>query len=102
MLLTRHHIMPVGTLFFSLTHVTYVTLHHIVVIRYNTSVTYRTLSGTAPVLLTGHYAMPVVTWGSTASATDLRERFLLSAVFYLAPLPTFFKASLGLAVQRQS
>ena len=40
-LVTRHHAAPVVTLFFSLTHVTYVTLHHTVVIRYNTSVTYR-------------------------------------------------------------
>ena len=47
-------------------------------------------------LLTGHYAMPVVIF--YASATDLRERFLLSGVFYLALLPASFKASLGLAV----
>ena len=38
----------------------------------------------------------------TASATDLRECFLLSAVFYLALLPAFFKASLGPAVRPQS
>ena len=47
-------------------------LHHRVVIRYSTSVTYRTLC---------HATM--VTWWSIASATDLRERFLLSRVFTL-------------------
>ena len=52
-------------------------------------------SGTAPVLLKGRYATPVVTWWSTSSATDLREHFLLSGVFYFALLPAFFKASLG-------
>ena len=31
----------------------------------------------------------------TASATDFRERFLLSGVFYLTLLPDGFKASLG-------
>ena len=31
----------------------------------------------------------------TASATDLRERFLLLVVFYLTLLPAGFKASLG-------
>ena len=31
----------------------------------------------------------------TASVTDLRERFLLSGVFYLTLLPAFFKAYLG-------
>ena len=46
-------------------------------------------SSTTPVLLTGHYAMSVVTWWSTASATDLREHFLLSSVFYLTLLPFF-------------
>ena len=46
-------------------------------------------SGIAPVLLTGHYPMPVVTWWSTTSTTDLREHFLLSGIFYLAILPAF-------------
>ena len=47
-------------------------------------------------LLTGRHAMPVVIQWSTASATDLRERFLLSGVFfYLTLLPASFKASLG-------
>ena len=54
-----------------------------------------------PVWLSGHYAMPLVisyfppTHPFTASATDLKQRFLLSDVFYLTLLPTFFKASLG-------
>ena len=39
-LLTRHHATPVVTLFFSRTHVTYVTSHYTVIIRYSTSVTY--------------------------------------------------------------
>ena len=47
MLLTRRHATPVFTLFFSLTHVTYVT---------------QWSSGTAPVLLMGRYATPVITW----------------------------------------
>ena len=46
-------------------------------------------------LLTGPHAIPVVIWWSTMSATDLRERFLLSGIFYLTPLPASFKASLG-------
>ena len=46
-LLTRRHATPVFTLFFSLTHITYVT---------------QWSSGTAPVLLTGRYAAPVITW----------------------------------------
>ena len=45
-------------------------------------VTYRT-----PCHASGHLV--------TASATDLRERFLLSGVFYLTFLPAGFKASLG-------
>ena len=48
----------------------------------------------------GHELLPEQTF--TASATDLRERFLLSGVFYLTPLPAGFKASLGAAVQPQS
>ena len=52
-------------------------------------------SGTAPVLLKGRYATPVVTWWSTSSATDLREHFLLSGVFYFALLPTFLQGFTG-------
>ena len=37
----------------------------------------------------------------TASATDLREPFLLSGVFYFTLLSAAFKASLGLAVHPQ-
>ena len=43
MLLTGDHATPLITLFFSLTHVTCMTLHHTVVIMYSTSVTYGTL-----------------------------------------------------------
>ena len=89
-LLTGHHVAPVATLFFSLTHVT---------CRHYTT---QQSSGTAPVLLTGRYAMSVVIQGYSASATDLRERFLLSGVFYLTFLPAVFKAFLGPAVQPQS
>ena len=49
-------------------------------------------SDTAPVLLRGCYAT-LTSW-STASATDLKECFLLSGVFHLALLPGFFKPSL--------
>ena len=38
----------------------------------------------------------------TESATDLREHFLLSGIFYLALFPAGFEASLGLTVQPQS
>ena len=54
----------------------------------------------APVWFTGRYAKPLVTSYVSSnpvvvSATDLRERFLLSGVFYLTLLLAFFKASLG-------
>ena len=45
----------------------------------------------------GRHTTPLVTCFGTASATDLRQRFLLSGFFYLALLPAVFKASLGLA-----
>ena len=54
-------------------------------------VTYRT-----PCHASGHIVI------FTASATDFRERFLLSGVFYITLLPAGFKASLGAAVQPQS
>ena len=54
----------------------------------STCVTYGTLCHAI-----GHQLLP--THPFTASATDLRERFLLSGVFYLALLPAVFKASLG-------
>ena len=41
-------------------------------------------------LLAGRHAIPVVIWWTTASATDLREVFLLSGVFYLTLLPVVF------------
>ena len=46
-------------------------------------------TGEAPVLLMGHYVTPVVTWWSTASATDLRELFLLSSFFKLILFAAF-------------
>ena len=48
-------------------------------------------------LLTGSHTAPVVTWWCTTNATNLRERFLLSSVFYLKLLPAF----LGLPWGRQ-
>ena len=42
-LLIRHHAAPVVTLFFSLAYVNRMTLRHTLVIRYSTSVTYRTV-----------------------------------------------------------
>ena len=42
-LLTGHHAAPVVTLFFRVIHVTCMALHHTVVIRHSTSVTYGTL-----------------------------------------------------------
>ena len=50
-------------------------------------------SGTAPLLLTGRWATPVITWWFTANATDLRERFSLSGIFYLALLAAFSRLS---------
>ena len=59
----------------------------------------------APTLFTGRHATPDVTGTShplfTPSATDMRERFLLSGVFYLKLFSAVFKISLGLAVQPQ-
>ena len=80
MLLRGPHVAPLVTLFFSLTQVTCMALHH----------TAQWSSGAAPVLLKGHYATPVVTWWSTRSATDLREHFWLSGIFYSAIFPVFF------------
>ena len=45
-------------------------------------------SGIAPVLLLGHYAMPVVTWWSIASAANLRER--LTVRHFLPCSPSCF------------
>ena len=45
-------------------------------------------------LLTGRHAMSVVIYWSTTNATDLRERFSLSGIFYFTLLPAGFKASL--------
>ena len=49
----------------------------------------------SPLLLTRRYDAPVVTWWFTATATDLRERSLLSGTFYLTLLPAFWKTSWG-------
>ena len=62
----------------------------------------KTLFGKTP-WRTGRHATPLVTlFFGTASATDLRERFLLSGVFYLTLHPAGFKASSEPAVQPQS
>ena len=89
-LLTRHRATPVVTLFFNLTHVTYVTRHHPVVIRYSTSVTYRTLCHASDHLLIycGCY-------------TFERAYFTLKRFLPCAPF-CFSKASLWLAVQPKS
>ena len=65
--LTGYHATPEVTLFFYYHHVTYRT----------------------PCYASGHLVI------FTVSATDLRERILLSTVFYLTLLPASFKASLG-------
>ena len=46
-------------------------------------------------LLTGRHTTPLVTWWCTLTATDLRERFLLSDVFYLTLLPAFSRLPWG-------
>ena len=74
-LLTEHQVAPVVTLYFRVTHVMCMALHHTVVIMYSTIVTNGTLYHT--------------TWKSTASVTDLREHFLLSDIFYFAFPPVF-------------
>ena len=78
-----HHAPPMVTLFLSLTHVTCMALHQ------------QWSSGTAPVLLTAHYATPVVTWLSTMSGEDLTEHFLLSDVFSLALFSAFSRLPWG-------
>ena len=65
--LMGHHATPEVTLFFYYHHVTYRT----------------------PCYASGHLVI------FTMSATDLREHFLPSGVFYLLLLPASFKASLG-------
>ena len=55
---------------------------------WSTCVTFRT-----PCHAIGHQLLPNHPF--TVSATDLREHFLLSGVFYLTLLPAGFKASLG-------
>ena len=82
-LLMGHHAPPMVTLFLSLTHVTCMALHQ------------QRSSGTAPVLLTAHYATPVVTWLSTMSGEDLTEHFLLSDVFSLALFSAFSRLPWG-------
>ena len=53
------------------------------------------------ILLTGRHAMPVVIQRFTVSATDLRERFLLSGVFSLHSFPLVLRLSWEPAVQPQ-
>ena len=45
----------------------------------------------SPVLLAGCNTMPLVTSWFTACAANLRERFSLSGIFYLALLPDFWE-----------
>ena len=68
----------VVTLFFSLTHVTCMALHHTVVIRINNSVTYRTLCNAS-----GHLVIYRECYGFG------RAFFSLSVVFYVALLSVF-------------
>ena len=90
MLLTGHHAAPVVTLVFSLTHVTYVTSHHTVVIRYSTIVTYGTLCHPR-----GHLMIY-----RECSGFD-RALFILRRFLPCTP-SGFLKASVRLAVQPQS
>ena len=88
--LARHYAMLVVTLFLSLTHVTYVTLHHTVVIKYNSSVTYRTLCH-----VSGHLVIDCECYRF--------QRELLTLRRFLPCIPScFLKTSLELAVQPQS
>ena len=89
-LLTGHHTAPVVTLFFSLTHVTCMALHHTLVIRCSTSVTYRTLCHASGDLVIYHEC-----YGFE------RAFFTLKRLLPCTP-SCFFKASLGPAVQPQS
>ena len=71
------------SLLLCLTHVTYVTLHHIVVIRYSTHVTYRTLYHASGDLLI------------YCECYRFERVFLLSGVFHLALLSAFSRISQG-------
>ena len=82
--------MPMVTLFFKLTHVTYLKLHHTVVIRYRTSVTYRTLYYAG-----GHLVI------SCECYQFERVLFTLRRVLPCTP-SCFFRVSLGPEVQPQS
>ena len=73
-----YHAGLVVTFFFSLTHLTCMALHHTVVIRLNTSVTYQTLCDTS-----GHLVIYRECYGFE------RAFFLFSVVFYVALLSVF-------------
>ena len=89
-LLTGHHAAPVVTLFFSLTHVTCMALHHTMVIRYSTSITYGTLCHA-----NGHLVIYRECYGFERAFFTLRR--------FLPCIPScFFKAFLGQTVQPQS
>ena len=88
--LTRNHAAPVVTLFSSLTHVICMALHHTVVIRYSTSVSYRTLCNAS-----GHLVIYRECYGFERSFFTLKHFLPCTSSF-------FFKTSLGLAVQPQS
>ena len=50
----------------------------------------------------GHWSPGTSHPNFTASATDLRQHFLLSGIFYFALLSAGFEASLGPTIQPQS
>ena len=70
--LTRNHAAPVVTLFSSLTHVICMALHHTVVIRYSTSVSYRTLCNAS-----GHLVIYRECYGFERSFFTLKHFFTL-------------------------
>ena len=77
-------------LFYSLTHITCMALHHTVVIRYSTSVTYRTICHTS-----GHLVIYRECCGFERTFSTLR--------YFLPCTPScFFEASLGSAAQPES
>ena len=89
-LLTGHHAAPVVTLFFRVIHVTCMALHHTVVIRHSTSVTYGTLCHSS-----GHLVIYRECYGFQRAFFTLRH-------FLPCTSSCFFKAFLGPAVQPQS
>ena len=90
LLLTRYHALLLVALSFILTHVTCMALHHTVVIRCNTSATYRTLYHAS-----GHLVICCECYGFERAIFTLRR--------FLPCTPScFFKDFLGPTVQPQS